>query len=403
MPRSISTPRHLTLAPIALSAALLLCLAAVPAFAQTVGPPNGGGGSSGFPFTLGSTSVNAGATVASLAGLTLTAAPQHVIIGTAAATPTTDQTQASGGSTLLPLPNTTGVVAGQVVSGTDIPAADQVASLTPTIMTGVSFVTTSSSPSGAKVINSTNISTATLASTMQCVDTTSGHATYIGAGNVLTAVVNATSATLTSNIVTTIPIGDTISCEPVVTLTVATTTAVPVSTVVTFLPNAAALSASSALVDMADASVYGNLNVGGILNLGTPATVGSFGAQYSSSTGIMAFYRTSDGGQVITIDAATDSLKLGASTYSNLNIDWNSDTAISRASAGVVEINNAGTPGAGGTLDLGTVVLTAGTPTVSSGQLGLGTTTTANTNCGTVGTGCLAVNIGGTTRYLTYY
>ena len=58
----------------ALSAALLLCLAAVPALAQAVGPPNGpgiggGGGSSGFPFTLGSTSVASGATVPSVTGL----------------------------------------------------------------------------------------------------------------------------------------------------------------------------------------------------------------------------------------------------------------------------------------------------------------------------------------------
>jgi hypothetical protein len=27
----------------------------------------------------------------------------------------------------------------------------------------------------------------------------------------------------------------------------------------------------------------------------------------------------------------------------------------------------------------------------------------ASTNCGTVGTGCIVVNVAGTTRYITYY
>lgn len=50
-------------------------------------------------------------------------------------------------------------------------------------------------------------------------------------------------------------------------------------------------------------------------------------------------------------------------------------------------------------------VVTSGTPTVSAGQVGFGATTAANTSCGTItlSTGCLAINIGGTTRYIPYF
>jgi hypothetical protein len=52
-----------------------------------------------------------------------------------------------------------------------------------------------------------------------------------------------------------------------------------------------------------------------------------------------------------------------------------------------------------------TVVLTAAAPTVTSGQVGLGGTTAAASNCNTVGTtpvACLVVNIAGTAHYIPY-
>jgi hypothetical protein len=65
-------------------------------------------------------------------------------------------------------------------------------------------------------------------------------------------------------------------------------------------------------------------------------------------------------------------------------------------------------PGAGnatlsGTLQSATHILTTAAPTVSSGQIGLGGTVAASTNCGTIGTGCIVINVAGTTRYITYY
>jgi len=52
-----------------------------------------------------------------------------------------------------------------------------------------------------------------------------------------------------------------------------------------------------------------------------------------------------------------------------------------------------------------TVTLTAAAPTVTSGQVGLGGTTAAASNCNTVGTtpaACLVVNIAGTVHYIPY-
>ena len=50
-------------------------------------------------------------------------------------------------------------------------------------------------------------------------------------------------------------------------------------------------------------------------------------------------------------------------------------------------------------------ILTAAAPTVAAGQIGLGGTTTANTNCGALAgsAGCVVVNVAGTTRYVPFY
>jgi len=116
----------------------------------------------------------------------------------------------------------------------------------------------------------------------QCTDLTLS--TVIGAGNVIASIQAGTSITLTSNTGhASSGATDSIYCEPVATLAVATSAAVPVSTVVTFLPNASSLSMSSALVDLGDASVYGNLNVGGILRV-SPNTLSPLLALFSSTT-----------------------------------------------------------------------------------------------------------------------
>lgn len=54
---------------------------------------------------------------------------------------------------------------------------------------------------------------------------------------------------------------------------------------------------------------------------------------------------------------------------------------------------------------LGNLTLTSATPTVTSGQVGFGTTTAVVSNCGSLSgsTKCLAVNDGGTTRYVPMY
>ena len=75
---------------------------------------------------------------------------------------------------------------------------------------------------------------------------------------------------VTTNIVTTIPSTDTIECWPVATLWAATTTAISAADALQFLANSASVSSSSSFYDSADASILGNVNIGGILNLSPP-------------------------------------------------------------------------------------------------------------------------------------
>ena len=171
---------------------------------------------------------------------------------------TTDLAQASGGTTLLAFAATTGMSNGMTVTGTSVPLGDTIASIVSTAQ--VSFATTSSSASGQAVISVT--STPAVATGQQCVDTTAGHTAYIGAGNVIASVSAGTSVTLTSNIVTTIPSGDTIKCDPVVTLATTTSAAVAAAAVLQVTTNNTALSALSSFVDHGDASVFGNMIVG---------------------------------------------------------------------------------------------------------------------------------------------
>lgn len=53
----------------------------------------------------------------------------------------------------------------------------------------------------------------------------------------------------------------------------------------------------------------------------------------------------------------------------------------------------------------GGLTLASATPTVTAGKVGLGTTTATSASCGSIagGTACLAINVGGTTRYIPYF
>ena len=57
----------------------------------------------------------------------------------------------------------------------------------------------------------------------------------------------------------------------------------------------------------------------------------------------------------------------------------------------------------GGVLTDAGEIYTAAAPTVAASQIGFGSTVAASTNCGTTGTGCVVINVAGTTRYITYY
>jgi hypothetical protein len=180
----------------------------------------------------------------------------------------TDLAQASGGTTALAFATTSGMSAGQTMTGLDVPLGDTIASIVSTAQ--VTFATTGSSASGQTVISVT--SSPAVAVGQQCVDTTTGHGAYIGAGNLIASVSPGTSVTLTSNIVTTIPLGDTIKCDPVVTLVTATSAAVPAATPMFPTTNHVGLSAASGFVEQGDASIFGNLNIGGTMNFSSSTT-----------------------------------------------------------------------------------------------------------------------------------
>jgi hypothetical protein len=57
----------------------------------------------------------------------------------------------------------------------------------------------------------------------------------------------------------------------------------------------------------------------------------------------------------------------------------------------------------GGVLTDNGEIFTSAAPTVAASQIGFGSTVAASTNCGTLGTGCIVINVAGTTRYITYY
>lgn len=92
---------------------------------------------------------------------------------------------------------------------------------------------------------------------------------------------------------------------------------------------------------------------------------------------------------------------VGAGTGGQLQIGLRGN--FSSAATGTINVGTGQTSGSGGSMAMSGLTLVAAAPTVSASQVGFGGTVTANTNCGTLGTGCLVINVAGTTRYLTYY
>jgi hypothetical protein len=206
-----------------------------------------------------------------------------------AATLTTDQGQASGGSTLLAFAATTGAAVGQQVTGTSIPNGDQVSSIVSTAQV-VRAATGTTTSSGALVDFS---STTGFAVGQQCTDTTAPSA--IGAGNVILSIQSNVSITMTSNLVGTVTSGDSITCDPVVTLTIASTGTIAAAASIKFIANPQALSSSSAFYDLGDASIFGNLNIGAELTFAGIAQQSSLPVNgiALSSANTIAFYTNS--------------------------------------------------------------------------------------------------------------
>lgn len=217
----------------------------------------------------------AGGTMAgniAMGGNSLTGAGQVTVTPSAVVTISTDAAQASGGSVTLPFVTVSGIVAGQIVAGTNIPLGDQVSAVIGTVQR--TLVANGVSASGQKVLTTTNTTNAVVG--MVVYDTTTPAA--VGAGNTIASIQAGVSITLTNNLTGATVNGDNIVLDPVVTLTLATSTAVAAGTSITFTANATVLSTSSSIYTKGDASITGNLNVGGTI-------IGGLGNAFSASGG----------------------------------------------------------------------------------------------------------------------
>lgn len=205
-----------------------------------------------------STTVPTGLAATSLALTNPTIAGNQTTTPTAVVSAALDQTAATA-ATFLAFVNTTGMAVGQQVSGTNIPIGDQIASIVSNAQ--VTLTANGISASGQKVLTTTATTGATVG--QLCVDLTTP--TAIGTGNTIASVQAGVSITMTINLAANTANSDSIVCDPTVTLTGATTSA-PSGTM-TFYANAQAPASTSAIVDLGDASVYGNLLVGGAFAL----------------------------------------------------------------------------------------------------------------------------------------
>lgn len=214
----------------------------------------------------------ANATSAALGNIALVGG-SLTITPTPAATLTTDQAQAIGGSTLLPFVATTGATVGQTVQGASVPLGTQVASIVSTAQ--ITQAANGAFLTGQPVIPMAT--TAGFAAGQQCTDTTAPSA--IGAGNVILSIQSNVSITLTSNTTAgSAGAADSITCDPVVILTTATSAAIGSGAGIKFFTNHTALSAPASLYDPGDASIGGNLIAGGALYVGAGSAITSSGS-----------------------------------------------------------------------------------------------------------------------------
>jgi hypothetical protein len=172
------------------------------------------------------------------------------------------------------------------------------------------------------------------------------------------------------------------------------------------------------------ASVFNNASTFG----GNVVTAGAFignGANVTLTIQNNNFSTAGGGGLAVNMATGTFSPTSGLDTAVQIQPTWNqssgtgSFTALNIAPKFTTAVNGtclltnwqAGSSGTtaeasmscGGVLTDNGEIFTAAAPTVAASQIGFGSTVTANTNCGVVGTGCIVINVAGTTRYITYY
>ena len=256
--------------------ALVVALLLTPAHAQVLVPQ----GNIGITALTGDvTASGPGSAAASLAWISRSAGQTFNIgaggtygtfLPVVAATLSTDQGQASGGTKLLAFAATTGAVVGQTVTGTNVTPGTQVASIVSNAQ--VSRAATGTTTSSGTLVDFS--STTGFAVGQQCTDTTAP--TSIGAGNVILSIQAGVSITLTSNLVGTVTSGDTIVCDPVVTLTQASTGTIAAAASIQFVTNNTSFNASSSVYSEGDLSVVGNINTAALGTAALPAiTLGS--------------------------------------------------------------------------------------------------------------------------------
>jgi len=151
---------------------------------------------------------------------------------------------------------------------------------------------------------------------------------------------------------------------------------------------------------------FGKSRAGAIVqtgdSLGTLMFQGHDGTTFVNAAYISALvYGTPSTGNVL----ANLNFIVGGSTIMTVGpwVNILSTTASTSTTTGALIVS--GGIGATGAVYSANHVLTAAAPTVAAAQVGIGSTTAANTSCGTLAgsAGCLVINVAGTQRYVPYY
>jgi len=336
--------------------------------------------SSGFPITIGSTSIGAGSTTTSIAGLTLTnptfTAPA---LGTPASGVISNLTGTCAACTAnaVPAANLTGTtLASTVVTsslttvGTIGTGTWQGAILSPT------YGGTGANNSASTGISQWSSGTMSVSNTLAQNLTLSGANTLSGLNTFSNSPTGSAPGTLFSGTPTT------------------TSLYYPVLAIDT---NGATnpIRSSSGTMEEINAP---NAFAGNLIWLGTNGT----SAFVFASTGGL----TSPGWSLSSGGTFNGN---GVSLSTTAKVAWNSDSSLCRlGSAGVMGAESSGTctntvAGATAEFAAGNFVTTAAAPTVAASQIGYGSTTAVASNCGTTPTACIVVNVAGTTHYIPYY